>query len=90
MARDMHNLGYGPLLRKVTGVDLFAAEAHFHRSCITKSYSKHQTREGYHRSKKEEGVNLSLTAYMNAYEAVKMLIQREIITDQNVFDLRSS
>ena len=87
MARDMQDIGYGTLLRKVTGIDLFAVEAHFHRICITKFYSKHQTWAGYHQSKKENGVDLSLTAYMNAYEAVKTLIQKYIITDHQVVPL---
>ena len=32
-ARDLQNNGYSGLLRKVAGVDLFAAEANFHRPC---------------------------------------------------------
>ena len=58
MARDMQDEGYGSLLRKVTGVDLFAAEAHFHESGYRQFYSKHQTWKGYHKSQDHEAVEL--------------------------------
>ena len=79
MARDLQNNGYSGLLRKVAGVDLFAAEAHFHRPCYSKFYSKHQTWKGYHRSSNaDENVDLEmLAAHAIAYEFVKSFIQRK-------------
>ena len=60
MARDLQNEGHGALLRKVAGIDLFAAEAHFHRPCLLKFYNKQQTWEGYHRSSNaDENVDIS-------------------------------
>ena len=46
MARDLQNYGYSGLLCKIAGVDLFAAEAHFHQPFYSKFYSKHQTWRG--------------------------------------------
>ena len=39
MAKEMQKEGYGSLLRKVTGVDLFAGQAHFHKSCYYNFHS---------------------------------------------------
>ena len=50
MAAEMQNNGYSSLLRKVAGVDLFATEACFHKSCYCNFYSKYQTFTGYHQS----------------------------------------
>ena len=89
IARDLQNTGYSGLLCKVAGVDLFAAEAHFHRPCYSKFYSKHQTWKGYHRSSNaDENVGLEmLAAHAIAYESAKSFIQKEITTNQNVMSL---
>ena len=89
MARDLQNDGYSGLLRKVAGVDLFAPEAHFHRPCYSKFYSKHQTWKGYHRSPNaNENVDPEMLATRAiAYESVKSFTQKEIITNQNVTSL---
>ena len=50
----MQNDSHSSLLRKVAGVDLFAAEAHFHKSCYHNFHSKFQTLKGYHKSKSTE------------------------------------
>ena len=86
MAKDLQYDVYGTLLRKVAGVDLFAAEAHFHRPCYSKFCSKYQTCEGYHRSSNaDENVDHGMLATTaNAHEAVKALLQKEIITNQKV------
>ena len=89
MARDLQNDGYSGLLRKVAGVDLFAPEAHFHRPCYSKFYSKHQTWKGYHKSSNaNENVDPEMLATRAiAYESVKSFTQKEIITNQNVTSL---
>ena len=88
MAKDIQGIGdYGSLYRKVAGIDLFAAEAHFHRICINKFYGKHQVWAGYHKSKSEDGADLSFAAYVNAYAAVKEMVQKKIITEHHVIPL---
>ena len=89
MTRDLQNNRYSGLLRKVAGVDLFAAEAHFHQPCYSKFYSKHQTWKGYHRSSNaDEDVDVEmLAAHAIANESMKSFIQKERITNQNVIFL---
>ena len=41
MAEDMQHIGYGPKWQKVHGVDLPAAEAHFHEICQKNFYASH-------------------------------------------------
>ena len=50
MVRDLQNDGYSGFFREVAGVDLFAADAHFHRPCCSIFYNKYQTWAGYHSS----------------------------------------
>ena len=63
MARDLQNVGYSCLLRKVAGVYLFVAESHFHRPCYSKYYGKHQTCKSYHRSPNADEWNACSTCY---------------------------
>ena len=51
MAKVMQNEGCSSLLCKVTDIDLFAAETHFHKYCYHKFHSKFQTFKGYYKSK---------------------------------------
>ena len=48
IATEMQSHGYSSLLRKVAGVDLFAAQAHFHPLFYHKFHSKYQSFTGYH------------------------------------------
>ena len=86
-AKDMQDSGYGYLYRKVAGIDLFSAEAHFHHVCLEKFYSKHQAWSASHTHPKEHDVDASSTAHVNAYGAVKDLVQKDIITDHQVIPL---
>ena len=56
MATEMQSHDYSSLLRKVAGVDLFAAEAHFHPSCYHKFHSKYQSFTRYHQLKNGEAI----------------------------------
>ena len=96
MARDFQNDGCSGLLRKVAGVDLFAAEAHFHQPCYFIFYSKDQTWKGYHKSSNgDENVDLEmLAAHAIAYESMnrnphfcsKVSIKK-IEKDENILQL---
>ena len=81
---------YSSLLRKVTGVNLFAAEAQFHRVCLNNFYSKHQTVKGYHKSTDIDEViaeSETFKLHKQAYSAVKMEINQRILVDQEVLSL---
>ena len=96
MARDFQNDGYSGLLRKVAGVDLFAAEVHFHQPCYFIFYSKDQIWKGYHKSSNgDENVDFEmLAAHAIAYESMnpnphflsKMLIKK-IEKDESILQL---
>ena len=83
--------GYSSLLRKVAGVDLFAAEAHYHQVCYQGFYSKHQSViKEYHQSKQEEEIAKQdqITAtHKQAYNAVKEVIKQRILVDLEVLPL---
>ena len=86
----MQNHGYSSLLRKVTGVDLFAAEAHFHKSCLHTFYSKYQSITGYHQStcaEAKETQEVLSKAHTSAYDIIRMMIQKDVIGDHKVLPL---
>ena len=90
MAREMQHLGYSFLLRKVSGVDLCAKEAHYHDHCRKRFNSKYQTHKQYHHSKSTEAVdeqNYIYWVHTRAYGTVKELIQQKIILSQEVLPL---
>ena len=90
MATEMQSHNYSSLLRKVAGVDLFAAEAHFHPSCYHKFHSKYQSFTRYHQLKNGEAIknqDLMWKAYAAAYSDIKSIIQKQIITDHKVLPL---
>ena len=90
MATEMQSHNYSSLLRKVAGVDLFAAEAHFHPSCYHKFHSKYQSFTRYHQLKNGEAIknqDLMWKAYAAAYSEIKSIIQKQIITDHKVLPL---
>ena len=93
MARDLLDLPdseYSSLLRKVAGVDLPAAEAHYHDICLHKFYSKHQSIKGYHQSKEEERVldqNHTFTIHNQAYNIIKDVIKQRILVNLEVLPL---
>ena len=79
MATEIRSHGYSSLLRKVAGVDLFAAEAHFHPSCYHKFHSKYQSFTGYHQVKNAEAIEsqeLMLKAHAATYSEIKCIIQK--------------
>ena len=81
-------LGETSLLRRVSGQDLYAKEAHFHESCYRSFYSRYQTKvQKYHQSKSEEPVKEQTqvsTSHMHAYLAVKKDIQKIVLSDLEV------
>ena len=90
MATEMQSHGYSSLLRKVAGVDLFAAEAHFHPSCYHTFHSKYQSFTGYHQSKNAEAIEsqeVMLKVHAAAYSEIKSIIHKQIITDHKVLPL---
>ena len=56
MTTEMQSHGYSSLLRKVDGIDLFAAKTHFHPSYYHKFHSKYQSFTGYNWSKNAEAI----------------------------------
>ena len=86
----MQSCGYSSLLRKVAGVDLYAAEAHFHPLGYHKFRTKYQSYTGYHQSKNAEAIEsqeLMLKAHTAACSEIKSIIQKQIITDHKVLPL---
>ena len=90
MVKEMRKEECSSLLRKVTGVELFAAEAHYHRSCYQQFHSNYQSFKGYHLSTSREakmGQETLTKAHAIAYSEVKAVILKEVIGELNVLPL---
>ena len=92
MAKEMQNDGYSSLLHKIAGLDLFAAEAHFYKSCYHNIHSKFQTFKGYHQSKsteakKKKKQELLCKAHVAAYKEIKAMIQKQVIAEHKILPL---
>ena len=87
LAKEMQN---EDLLRKVQNVDLFAAEAHFHQSCLNKFYSDYQLWKGYHRSNDDEAVQTQKQLellYNSAYDNIKKLVLEKVLIKHQVLSM---
>ena len=70
--------------------DLFAAEAHFYKSCYYNFHSKSQTFKGDHQSKSTEAKEtqkLLCKAHAVAYSEIKVMIQKQVITEHKALPL---
>ena len=86
----MQNKGYSCLLRKFAGIDLFAPEAYFHKSCYHNFHNKFQTFKGYHQSKStemKEKQELLCKAHAAAYSEIKAIVKKQVITEHKVLPL---
>ena len=83
MAEEMQNDGYRHLWRRVCGVDLVTAEAHYHDRCYHSFYMDY---DNFQRHKKMEEADPRDTehsrkciAHVNAYEIVLEIVKARVI-----------
>ena len=82
-------LGNTHLCRKVKGMDLFAAEAHYHDSCYHRFFSDYNNLKQKLEKKNEFDTDQArkIAAHNAAYNVVKELLKTKVINNQQVLPL---
>ena len=86
----MQHIGYGSVCREVNGLDLPAAEVHFHERCQKKIYASHSN---FQHNKKivsksdETGFPRKYEAHGQAYSSVVQILKERVIETKEIVPL---
>ena len=86
MAKD---LGKMHLFRKIAGIDLYAAEAHFHDACYHRFFDEHENYQKKLGKNSDSGTEQAIlfAAHNAAYNIVKEMLMTHVIHNKKVVAL---